>query len=93
MAFSYRTWGQSWDESWEDSWGGVSAEASLGIAAVRMPTDFVISPPYYMHEIQTYRNAIGLAAAQQHTEFADAAEEREMGQLVEMMKLYATFAQ
>ena len=87
MAFLYRTWGQSWDESWADSWG-VEQDSGAVFAPFARPTDFIVSPPYYMHEIQLYRNALGLAA-KQHTDVSDAAEKRE---LVEMMKIYVTFA-
>ena len=89
MAFLYRTWGQSWGDSWGDSWGVEQAEAATGITSFARPIDFIVSPPYYMHEIQLYRNALGLAA-KQHTDVSDAAEKRE---LVEMMKIYVTFYQ
>ena len=74
----------------------VAEEEEAALAAVHIPVDFVISPPHYMHEIQTYRNSLGLAAP--HKERANAADKQEMRQLysihqvLEMMKLYATFA-
>jgi hypothetical protein len=62
-------------DSWlAASWGGEAAaeeEVGLGLAAVARPTDFVISPPYYLHLIQTYRKARAEPRARDEREFRE----------------------
>jgi len=72
-------WGFSWGDAWGDSWGAL--EVAVIAPVPNPPVDFVISAPYYMHQIQVYRTAND--AAPKHTD-ADEAE------LLEMMKIYAT---
>jgi hypothetical protein len=74
VAADYRTWGLSWGESWGDSWGLGEEEVATLVAR---PIDFVISPPYYMHQIQTYRKAA-----------AKPERKRDKKEFMEMLQMY-----
>lgn len=59
----------------------VEEEIADAVVMPARPIDFVISPPYYMHEIQRYaRHSLGFAAKQHGDD--------EQSEIVEMIQLY-----